>query len=404
MDPVAEARDAGTHDARAAHGRRATSTFAALFIAALALRPQIVGAGPLIPAIQDDLGSSHAVVGLLGTIPVLCMGLFAPLAAYLAARIGTRQAMALGLALIGSFGILRAFGPAAWAVVLLTLPVGIGMGIANALAPIAVKERFASRPATGTGIYTTGIQCGSGASAALAVPLAGVLGGWRGALIALSVVAVGSLVAWVVLTRGDEPHERPAASIPRLPWRSGTAWLLVAIFALMGSAYYGLSAWLPDAYGEHGWSDGKAGLLVAMMNIAAIASSFVVPWLSDRHDRRRPWLLAMSLLFITGAVGLVAAPAFGFGWATVAGVSQGGMFALILTVPLDLEDRPERLGALVAMMLGLGYSFAAIAPFALGAIRDATRSFDTVLWVAAGLLVVQFFALLALPSRGERPT
>ena len=400
MVPVAEAR----RDLPAVHGRRATSTFAALFVAALALRPQIVGAGPLIPAIQDDVHSSHAVVGLLGTIPVLCMGLFAPLAAYLAARIGTRMAMTLGLALIGGFGIIRTLGPGAWAVVLLTLPVGIGMGIGTAVAPIAVKERFANRPATGTGVYTTGIQCGSGASAALAVPIAGVLGGWRGALIALSVVACGSLVAWVFLTRGEEPHERPAASIPRLPWGNGTAWLLVAIFALMGSAYYGLSAWLPDAYGERGWSDTKAGLLVAMMNIAAIASSFIVPWLSDRHDRRRPWLLATSLLFITGAVGLVAAPAFGFGWATLAGVAQGGMFSLVMTVPLDLEDKPERLGALIAMMLGLGYTFAAVTPFALGAIRDATRSFDAVLWVAAGLLAVQFFALLALPSRGASST
>src|SRR6185295_8798129 len=43
---------------------------AALFVAALALRPQLVGAGPLLPEIQDDLGVSHAVVGLLGTIPV----------------------------------------------------------------------------------------------------------------------------------------------------------------------------------------------------------------------------------------------------------------------------------------------------------------------------------------------
>ena len=402
MDPVAEARDAGTHDARAAHGRRATSTLAALFVAALALRPQIVGAGPLIPAIQDDFGSSHAVVGLLGTIPVLCMGLFAPLAAYLAARIGTRQAMTIGLALIGSFGIVRTVGPAAWVVVLLTVPVGIGMGIGNALAPIAVKERFASRPATGTGVYTTGIQCGSAAAAALAVPLAGVLGGWRGSLIALSVVACGSLVAWVVLTRGEEPHERPAASIPRLPWGNGTAWLLVASFGLMGASYYGLNAWLPDAYGEHGWSDRKAGLLLAVMNLSGIASSFLVPWLSDRHNRRRPWLLTMSVLFFTGAVGLVAMPALGFAWATVAGVAQGGMFALVMTVPLDLEERPERVGALVAMMLGLGYTFAAVAPFALGAIRDATRSFDAVLWVAAGLLVLQFFALLALPrSRGE---
>ena len=352
----------------------------------------------MIPAIQDDFGSSHAVVGLLATIPVLCMGLFAPLAAYLAARIGTRRAMTAGLALIGVFGIVRTFGPGAWGVVLLTVPVGIGMGIGNALAPMAVKERFASRPATGTGVYTTGIQCGSAASAALAVPLAGVLGGWRGALIALSVCALASLFAWVFLTRGEAPHERPtSASIPRLPWTSGTAWLLVAIFGLMGAAYYGLNAWLPDAYGEHGWSDRKAGLLLAVMNMAAIASSFIVPWLSDRHDRRRPWLLTTSVLFLTGAVGLVAAPTFGFAWATVAGVAQGGMFALVMTVPLDLEDRPERLGALVAMMLGLGYTFAAIAPFVFGAIRDATQSFTAVLWVAAGLLVVQFFALLSLP-------
>jgi len=42
------------------------------------LRPQVVGVGPLIDEIQDDLDASHALVGLLGTIPVLCMGLFAP--------------------------------------------------------------------------------------------------------------------------------------------------------------------------------------------------------------------------------------------------------------------------------------------------------------------------------------
>ena len=384
-------------DLRAVQSRQATATLMALFVAALTLRPQIVGAGPLIPSIQRDLHSSHALVGLLGTIPVLCMGLFAPLAAYLAARIGTRQAMTIALALIGSFGVLRALGPAAWTVVLLTLPVGIGMGIGNALAPIAVKERFANRPATGTGVYTTGIQAGSGLAAALAVPLAGLLGGWRGSLIALSAFVVLSLVAWVLLTRGEAPHAPPRATIPRLPWRSRTAWLLVAIFALMGAAFYGLNAWLPDAYGERGWSDTKAGLLLAVMNLAAIASSFVVPWLSERHDRRKPWLLAMSAVFTTGATGFVALPWFAFGWATVAGIAQGGLFALVMTVPLDLEDRPERLGALVAMMLGLGYTLAAIAPFAFGAVRDATQSFTVVLWVAAGLLALQFVALLCLP-------
>ncbi len=146
--------------------RRPTATLLALFLAALALRPQIVGVGPLIPQIQAGFDTSHALVGLLGTIPVLCMGLFAPVAAYLAARIGTRRAMTIGLALIGIFGVLRALMPSAWLVVLLTWPVGIGMGLGNALAPISVKEHFAQRPAVGTGIYTGGIQIGSTAGVA----------------------------------------------------------------------------------------------------------------------------------------------------------------------------------------------------------------------------------------------
>ncbi len=378
---------------------RRTATLVALFLAALALRPQIVGVGPLIPSIQDAFGTSHAVVGLLGTIPVLCMGLFAPVAAYLAARIGTRRAMTIGLALIGVFGVLRATMPSAWLVVLLTWPVGIGMGLGNALAPISVKEHFEDRPATATGVYTTGIQIGSTAAAALAVPLAGWLAGWRGALIAISCVALLSLVAWVVLTRGDAPHAPPEATVPRLPWHSRTAWLLVAIFGLMACAYYGLNAWLPDAYTEHGWSDRSAGLLLAMMNLTAIPASFLIPFLSDRAGRRNPFLLGLSLCFVAGAVVLVAAPGLAYGGALLAGVAQGGLFALVMTLPLDFERTAERVGALVAMMLGLGYTIGAAAPFVLGAVRDATGSFDAVLWLAVGFLAAQFVVLLALTRR-----
>ena len=326
--------------------RRASgaAALAALFLAALTLRPQIVAVGPLIPGIQEDLDTSHAVAGLLGTIPVLCMGLFAPVAAFLAARIGTRRAMTIGLVLIGTFGILRAVAPSAWLVVLLTWPVGIGMGLGNALAPIAVKDRFAARPATGTGAYATGIQLGAAAAAALAVPLAAWLGGWRGALIAISAVGLLSVVMWVVLTRGGEPHAVPSATVPRLPWRSGAAWLLVAVFATMGSAYYGLTAWLADAYVERGWSESSAGLLLSMMSLTAIPSGFVVAWLSDGRGGRRPYLLATSIVFIIGATGLVAAPGFAYGWALCAGVAQGGLFALVMTLPLDFEQRTEQRG------------------------------------------------------------
>ena len=39
-------------------------------------------------------------------------------------------------------------------------------------------------------------------------------------------------------------------------------------------------------------------------------------------------------------------------------------------------------------MLGFGYSLAAIAPFALGAVRDSTGSFRDSLWLLAGITTV----------------
>ncbi len=217
---------------------------AGLFFVALTLRPQIVGVGPLLPEIQDDLETTYALVGLLATIPVLCMGLFAPPAAYLSARIGTRAAITCSILLIGVFGVGRAVAPSAALVVLFTWPVGIGMGIAGAVVPVAVKERFATRPAGPTGVYTMGIQSGSALSAAIAVPLAAWYGGWRASLMVFSVVTLGLAVVWVVLTRRDPMHERRPERPPRPPWDSRVAWLLVALFALMASTYYGINAGL----------------------------------------------------------------------------------------------------------------------------------------------------------------
>lgn len=376
-----------------------------MFLASLALRPQVVGVGPLVDDIQDDLGASHAVAGLLGTIPVLGMGLFAPLGAYLSARLGTARAMTIGLALIGSFGVLRSGAPGTWLVVGLTVPIGIGMGIGNATAPLAVRETMPERPATGTGWYTTGIQLGSAIAAAVAVPLAAVLGGWRGALAALSVASCLLALVWAVLERGAVARGRPTALVPRLPWGSGLAWLLVVIFVAMSSAYYGLVAWLPDAYVEHGWSEGRAGGLVAALSLTAIPASFALPWLSDRRGGRRPWLVGCAIVFALGTAALVLVPGAAYLWALLAGIAQGGMFALVMTLPLDLGRGSEAVAALVAMMLGLGYTITAVAPFALGAIRDMTGSFDAVLWVCVALLTLLavLAALLPRPSQAVEP-
>ena len=313
------------------------------------------------------------------------MGIFAPVAGYLGALLGTRRAMTIALALIGAFGVLRAVMPEHLARPPAHVPRRDGDG-ARERPRAARRPRDRARPpGDGHRRVHDGIQIGSTLAAALAVPLAAVLGGWRGALIALSVSACVVTIAWVVLERDGEAHERPSRLMPRLPWRSRTAWLLVGIFGSMASAYYGLNAWLPDAYGERGWSDESAGILLAAMNLTAIPASFLVPWLSDRHGGRRPWLTVMSLCFVTGGVGLVALP----GGGVPLGAPRRDLAGRDVRARDDAPARPR-----AAAGPGRGARRAdarrrlhdrAVSPFVLGGVRDVTGSFDAVLWACAWL-------------------
>ena len=61
-------------DAMGSSSDRRRLVLAGIVLSALTLRPQIIAIGPLVDAIDRDLHVSHTVTGLLGTIPLLCMG------------------------------------------------------------------------------------------------------------------------------------------------------------------------------------------------------------------------------------------------------------------------------------------------------------------------------------------
>ena len=71
-----------------------------IFLVALNLRAALAALPPLVRTIQADLGIDSATAGLLTTLPVLCMGLFAPVAQRLAHRVG-REAT-VGWALVAA--------------------------------------------------------------------------------------------------------------------------------------------------------------------------------------------------------------------------------------------------------------------------------------------------------------
>ena len=377
---------------------KGAALLAALFLGALALRPQLVGVGPLLPDIDDDLDVSHAVAGLLGTIPVLCMGLFAPPAAFVAGRLGTRLAIGACLAGIAAFGLARAVAQGAPLVLALTIPIGVGMGLAGALMPVAVKERFAHRPAFASGVYTTGINMGSALSSVLAVPIAAAWGGWRAALAVFSACTIVFFAGWMLLT--PPARERATTSPPRLPWGRRLVWGLVVVFALQSIVYYGLVSWMTDSFQERGWSDSTSGALVGVMSVAALPAGLLVPYLADRGGSRRQWLTLCAGALLVATIGIAAIPGGGWAWATLAGLGIGATFPLTLTLPLDVAHEPAETGAVVGLMLGAGYTITALGPLALGAVRDITGSFSTSLWVLVA--VAGAFVASVLPLSPER--
>jgi CP family cyanate transporter-like MFS transporter len=361
----------------------------ALFLAAVALRPQLVGVGPLLPSIQRDLGVSHTVAGLLSTIPVLCMGLFAPPAAFLSARIGSRRAIGISLALIGAAGIARVLVPGAAGIILLTIPVGIGMGLAGAMLPVAAKERFADRPGFATGTYTMGIAGGAAIAAAAAVPLAHLAGGWRTPLLVFSAVSAVLAFLWFWLTRTEPLHVRSEVRPVKLPLRNPLGWRLVCAFFFMSFVFYGINSWLPDAYVERGWSQSAAGGLLAVLNTITIPVGFFAAWATDHIGTRRMWLTGAAALQAMSLIGIVLLPGGGWIWAVLLGVAIGPLFPLTMTLPLDAAERPAEVAALAGMMLGVGYTLSATGPLILGAVRDLSGGFDAVLWILVGVSALQ---------------
>ncbi len=378
---------------------------AALILIGTALRTQALIIGPLVGDVQAELGMSHGIAGLLGTIPVLCMGFLAPLGPVLSGSIGPRLGAAICVVFIGVFGVLRAFAPESITVLVATVGVGIGMAVIGPILPSIVRERLPGSPAAGTGAYVTGLVLGATATALVAVPLADAFGGWRASFAIVSSVAFVSLAAWLVLMPRDHGHVRSAPQRPRIPWRRPSAWLLGAIFGSQSILFYGGITWLASIYTERGWGEFEAGGLVALFTGIGLVPTLAVPLIADRWGTRRSQLSVAAVLSTVGALVVALTPGAAPGsFVTVVavillGLGIGAYFPLALTLPVDVAVDPADAASVSALMLLVGYGLAATAPVVLGFVRDTAGDFTPVTWILVAVAIAQLPLSLSLSSR-----
>ena len=387
------------------HG--STLMLAAILLVALNLRLAITSVPPLLERIGDDLHLSRAWTGALTTLPVLCMGVFAPTAQRMAHRLGREQATAVAMAVLAVGSAMRLGGEHLVLLYLGTLLAGFGIAVGGTIAPGIVKEYFPEHVGLVTAGYMLAMMGGAAAAAAASVPLANGLGSWPGSLASWAVLAViATALAWPVARRAAAHRTASGVAAEQrlpLPWRHPTAWLVATYLALQSWQFYSQLTWVPPFYEAHGWSPTRAGLLLSVFSAMQVVSGVAGPVVAHRVHDRRPLLAGSVVSVAVGLLGMLLAPELApWVWVALLGLGLGSGFALGLVLFADYSSTPAGSARLSALAFLISYSLAAAGPVVVGALRDATGSFRLPFTILLVMLLPQAVAAMLLHPRRPR--
>lgn len=355
------------------------------------LRPTAVSVAPVLAEVRASFSMSGPVAGLLTSLPVIAFAVFGALAPAAARRIGIHRVTLLAIlaAVAGLLG--RAVTHSEALFLLLSLLALGGMAMANVLLPSLVKLHFPDRIGRVTAIYTTALSIGLTAALVLTVPVSDAFGGWRWGLGTWAALAVVAALPWLSLVAHDRNLERAPSMITfRQVARTRLGQAMALFFGLQSLQAYAIFGWFAQLWRDSGYSATVAGVLAGLLAGTAIPLSLWLPNVLARSSDPRRVLFAVIAAYPVGYVGLMLAPhSLAIVWALLVGVATV-TFPLILTL-IGLRARtPEGTAALSAFTQSTGYLLAAVGPFAVGVVHDATGGWTWPLVLLLALAVPLF--------------
>jgi len=380
--------------------RRTALVMVGLILLSFNLRPAAVSVGPVLEEVRDGLGLTGAEAGLLTSLPVLAFAIFGALAPTLARVVGLHRALALSLVavVVGLGG--RAAAPDSTVFLGLSAVALAGMATANVLIPSLVKLHFPDRIGRATAIYTTALAVGLTSAFLLTVPISDAFGGWRAGLGAWALLALLGLVPWLGLLGHDRHLETGVRNISFAEVaRTRIGWAMVLFFGLQSLQAYSIFGWFAQLWRDNGYSAEQAGLLVGIVAGVSIPLSLWLPSAAARREDQRGLILAVLSCYLLGyTLLLINAHTWAIPAALLVGVGCC-VFPVVLTLIGLRAHTPDGTAALSGFTQSLGYLLAAVGPFAVGLVYDATGGWTAPLW----LLMVLVLPLLAVGAYAGRP-
>jgi len=366
---------------------------------------------PITLASAQWYGASELAIGLFAMSFMIA---FIPLsipASWAIDRYGFRPSVGVGAAMMGLFGVLRGlsgadYGAALWCTVGLAASQPL---LLNSWTTVPAKWFPRDQRATAVGLVTIGNLAGT-AVGMIAPPVmldAGM--DVQSIQLAFGIGAAASAVLFLAFAR-ERPKNLPSADsgearalvldgLKSALSKKGFLLSLAVSFVGLG-VFNGVTTWIELIVSPRGFGSSFAGTLGAVMIAGGLAGAVLLPALSDRTGRRRPFLA----LSFAGAIPALLGLAFANSAAALLASSAALGFFLVSAFPVVMQYASETAlptpeGASNGLMQLFGQG-AVVFVYAMEALKGSDGSFARPLVFASAMLALALAAVSGMKDTG----
>lgn len=372
-----------------------------LFVVGLTAPIQFQSVAALAPFLIREMGLSYTDIGVLLGLYMLPGVFLAAPTGPLAALIGDRMTLVLGMVLMAGSAVVFVATESFAVMAACRLLGGVGAVAVSVLLPKLVTDWFHGREiATAMAIIASSVGFGIGVSMAL-MPAIAVSGSWQTAVLVTGGLCLLALVLLLGVYR-DTREDGAKPGEPALLWRVDRRELALALLAgggrgLFSAGYVIFIGFVPPLLISQGMTPVAASQLAS---VAALTSLISVPlggYLTDRTGKPDYFVIGGSLSTALMCV-LVPYAAPTLLWVLLFGFLRGGCTGGLMSLPSHVL-RPESRTTGFAVVSAVYFACMAFLPPIAGWLLDATGDpaapllFAALLWAAITGVLLSFRGL-----------
>jgi MFS family permease len=325
--------------------------------------------------------TSDLVIGLLSMSFMAVYVVLVIPSAWLIDTYGFRTAVGIGAALTAVFALGRGLFANNFQFVFVC-QMGIALGqplVVGAVTKVAAAWFPTNERATAAGLGTLAIYLGI-LVAMLVTPVLAVAYGMASMLLIYGIVTIVSALCFLVFARGKPATPPcPAGQDERVLMFDGLKQmlrqrdflLLLAVFFIGLGMFNGVSTWIENIVRPRGFSVSQAGLLGGLMLVGGIIGAVIMPILSDKTRRRKPYIILSLCGLLPGLAGMAFAVSY---WLLLASGFLFGFF-LLSSGPIGFQfgaelTRPAPEGTSNSLLMVMGQISGIVFIFGMDALKS----------------------------------